>query len=240
MTRMHRFHFAAVATAAAAALAALAPAAHAQITVVNPSFEDNASAFQSYPGYVNSGSNPSIQGWTSNNTSSGLNGSSTNTGNPFANNGTIPDGNAVAFLQATASAPLTSISQDLSGFVPGQQYTVSFFVNRRLGFDTPNLSVFLGGVQLFSAPITDPSYPLGSYTPVTTNAFTATGATATLTFQNTGSTDSAALIDMVQVKGLASGAAAPEPGALALLAAALPLAGGAALRRRRHVRAPLS
>lgn len=41
-------------------------------------------------------------------------------GNPFADNGAVPNGNNVAFLQGTASLATT-----ISGLVSGQTYTVT-------------------------------------------------------------------------------------------------------------------
>src|SRR4051812_23812877 len=65
-------------------------------TIPNPSFESNA-VFTNFPGYVSG--NASITGWTTNNPPrAGLNPGTTFS--PFADNGAIPNGARVAFVQS--------------------------------------------------------------------------------------------------------------------------------------------
>jgi hypothetical protein len=97
--------------------------AHAQ-TIPNPSFEE--SSFVNFPGYI-SGNAP-IPGWTANLPNrAGLNPSPDS---PFANNGAIPDGANVAFLQSDAGGP-TSLTTTITDLVVGQRYNVTFRVNAR-------------------------------------------------------------------------------------------------------------
>jgi len=84
---------------ACAALLAGALALGAQ-TIPNPSFE--ADTFTAFPGYISGAGNGPITGWTANNNDRvGLNPAG---GTPFSDNGTIPDGNNVAFIQSDAVA----------------------------------------------------------------------------------------------------------------------------------------
>src|SRR6187401_2896307 len=95
-------------------------------TIPNPSFE--ADTFTVDPGYV-SGNSP-ITGWTGNDaTKYGINPAITS---PFANNGTIPHGNKVAFLQSGAAGG-TSVTTSITGLTPDTVYKVSFRVNARSG-----------------------------------------------------------------------------------------------------------
>jgi hypothetical protein len=90
-----------LATLAALGLGGVRPV-QAQVTIINPSFE--ADPVPSYPGYTTA-----ITGWTSSNSMNYANGTNNNgaglnsAGGPFANNGAIPDGSQVAFLQAQAA-----------------------------------------------------------------------------------------------------------------------------------------
>src|SRR5258705_12954506 len=95
-------------------------------TIPNPSFE--ADTFTVSPGYI-SGNAP-ITGWTANTSSRvGLNPSG---GSPFADNGAIPNGNNVAFIQndSTVVGGVT-LSTPINGLVAGQEYKVTFRVNAR-------------------------------------------------------------------------------------------------------------
>ena len=88
------------------ALAALgllgALTAGAQPVIPNPSFE--ADTFTVFPGYV-SGNAP-ITGWASGDPArSGINPGG---GSPFADNGVIPNGSQVAFIQNSAGSSLSA------------------------------------------------------------------------------------------------------------------------------------
>ncbi len=105
---------------AATLLAALPALAQ---TITNPSFETDTT-FTTSPGYISSGTNGPITGWTGTPTSKvGLNPSG---GSPFADNGSIPQGTKVAFIQNSGS-----ISTTATGLTIGTKYHVEFRVNAR-------------------------------------------------------------------------------------------------------------
>jgi hypothetical protein len=124
--------------------------------------------------------NPSGASWTftaqSGNNGSGItpNGTLFNSSNPNA-----PEGVQVAFLQSTST-----ISQAISGFVPGAKYAVTFSAAQRAGQyqhggQTWNLKLDNSVVASYSPPAT-----ATSYVDYTTN-FTATSATHMLSFVGT-------------------------------------------------------
>lgn len=161
---------------------ALAGGALAQ-TIPNPSFEDNS--FSGFPGYVNQGGNGTINGWTASG-GAGLNPAG---GSPFADNGTIPAGSQVAFIQ---NGPSASLSTVISGLTAGQTYKVNFRVNARDG-NTPNLKVDVDAVNLINTAVTS----VGGGNPYKYFAFdfTAGGATATMTLRNDADGDNTVVID---------------------------------------------
>ena len=94
-------------------------------TIPNPGFEANT--FTVFPGYV-SGNSPGITGWTANPTNrAGLNPGG---GTPFANNGAIPEGVNVAFIQG-GSGGAGSLSTTATGLTIGTKYKVSMRINAR-------------------------------------------------------------------------------------------------------------
>jgi Bacterial alpha-L-rhamnosidase 6 hairpin glycosidase domain/Alpha-L-rhamnosidase N-terminal domain/Bacterial alpha-L-rhamnosidase C-terminal domain/Bacterial alpha-L-rhamnosidase concanavalin-like domain/F5/8 type C domain/Protein of unknown function (DUF642) len=124
--------------------------------------------------------NPSGSSWTftaqSGNNGAGItpNGTLFNSSNPNA-----PEGVQVAFLQSTST-----ISQAISGFVPGAKYAVTFSAAQRAGQyqhggQTWNLKLDNSVVASYAPPAT-----ATSYVDYTTN-FTATAATHTLVFAGT-------------------------------------------------------
>ncbi len=157
--------------------------------IPNPSFEANP--FTAYPGYayLNGGG---ITGWTLYDAGRiGLN--STNDA-PFADNGAIPDGANVAFIQSSGNEAVT-LSTILTGLIPGQTYQVTFRANCRASTGTPNPTWSLNGgafIPFTAAP------PVGGTNAYYTNsaAFSATSTTATLTLRNQTSADSAVLVDV--------------------------------------------
>src|SRR5438105_4255214 len=165
---------------------ALAVSMRAQ-TIPNPSFE--ADTFTSPPGYVSG--NGAITGWTgSDNGRVGLNPAS---GSPFADNGTIPNGNNVAFVQSSGAA--TTFNTVISDLIVGTAYKVNFRVNAR-GGNTPNLKVEIDGTRIIDTGIT----PVTAANPYKYFAFdfTATATSQTMTLRNdagTGGGDHTLLID---------------------------------------------
>ena len=182
-----------------------ATAAGANVIVVhNPSFEDNTT---SGPGYG------PVKDWKS--TDTGATGVNTSTG-PFADNGAIPNGSQVAFIQSN-NGKVEALSQKLSGFVPGKKYVLRFYYNARYATfpaaANPIMVVKLGSRTLTpggGVTIT----PVGTQTDTTPYYlakyhYTATGHTATLRFSNintaqdragTAYNDSTILLDDVSLR----------------------------------------
>lgn len=95
-------------------------------TITNPSFEANN--FGTFPGYVSGAANGPITGWTASDPArAGLNPAA---GSPFANNGAIPDGTKVAFIQNNP-AGTSSLSTTITDLVVGEKYNISFRANAR-------------------------------------------------------------------------------------------------------------
>ena len=93
-------------------------------TIANPSFEANS--FTVFPGYHHQAGNGAIVGWTP----SGGAGLNPSAGSPFADNGVVPNGSQVAFIQNAAGASLSTVIADLT---VGETYKVNFRVNARGG-----------------------------------------------------------------------------------------------------------
>lgn len=151
----------------------------------NPSFE--VDTFTVFPGYVSA--NFPITGWSNSvPTRSGINPAS---GSPFADNGVIPDGNQVGFLQSTSS-----MSTVMVGFNSNQTYTVSFRVNARNG-QKPNLHVAIDDQpvvdMLLSSVGGTNAYKYASFD------FTATNWTHTLSLTNDAAGDHTVVIDDFRV-----------------------------------------
>src|SRR6185369_7957468 len=132
--------------------------------------------------------NAPITGWTANTASRvGLNPSG---GSPFADNGAIPNGNNVAFIQndSTVVGGVT-LGTTISGLVAGQQYKVTFRVNARNAGRVvnnvtyePRLLVDIDSTRIINTAIA----PVGGGSPYKYFAFdfTATDVTHTLTLRN--------------------------------------------------------
>lgn len=164
------------------------------IPMLNPSFEEDT--FTTWPGYV-SGNFP-ITGWASL-PNHGLNPAN---GSPFANNGIIPHGTTVAFMQGDGA-----LSQNLTGLTVGAQYYVHYFENARTG-PTPALAVQVGGVPVVGTHLVPP-VGSGNYYEVTSEAFIATATEMELAFikSNPLGGDTTALVDNVAVVPLAAATA---------------------------------
>ena len=180
------------AVALLACFACLGIAGSAQaVTITGGGFE--APNFTNSVGYANTNGGV-ITGWTISDTSRvGLNPAASS---PFANNGTIPEGSQVAFIQSNAGTG--TLSQTLTGLVAGETYTVRYRYNARNG-QTPRVDVKVNGATLQDTVINSVGgsnqYYQGSRT------FKATGTSATLAFANTQTAgDSTALFDDVQVE----------------------------------------
>lgn len=148
-------------------------------TIPNPSFELNS--FTTFPGYTGP-ENGQITGWNAT-TGSGLNPAG---GSPFADNGTVPNGSQVAFVQTG------SIDTVITGLTSGKVYKLAFRVNARNG-QNPILDVQVDGTTLLASVVNS----VGGTNPYRYVAveFTATGATATLTLANTQVPDTTFVVD---------------------------------------------
>jgi hypothetical protein len=177
--------------ALACVLGALAPARgedRAQPTIVNPSFEDGHAS--------DPGGYGAIRGWT-NDAILGIGYGINESGGPFADNGTVPHGSRVAFLQNNGS-----LSQKVSGFVAGEKYWLVFRENARglcCGERVAILKTLIGETTVVlehEVAIAGKSNP---YRLVISEAFVATGSDMRLSFSKGGYGDSAVLVDDVRI-----------------------------------------
>ncbi|MCO5052140.1 MAG: immunoglobulin domain-containing protein [Verrucomicrobiae bacterium] len=169
-------------------------------TIPNPSFE--ADTFTIFPGYTSD--NGPITGWVGSPAERvGLNPAS---GSPFANNGTIPDGSNVAFIQSNATDPSTptKLSTTISGLSAGTTYKVTFRANGRVRTaDVPRLKVYVDQISVL-LPGLPGSWPDG-FAPGTVGGaagywyvafeFTANAATAELSLVNDANGDHTVVVD---------------------------------------------
>lgn len=183
------------------------------VALLNPSFEAGGVSF-AFPGYTGIGEGPSnLAGWTK--SGPGNAGYNYPGNNPFADNGAIPEGSAVGFIQNTAT-----LSQLISGLTPGRQYLLELDYNARAGTGDGHFRVGLDGATLLDDTFT----PNGSYRHL---AATWTAATASALLDLSGiqvGGDSAVVFDNITLR------AVPEPAAATTALAALAILG---LRRRR-------
>jgi len=164
-------------------------------TITNPSFE--ADSFTVFPGYV-SGNAP-ITGWTASiPTKAGLNPAA---GSPFANNGAVPDGSNVAFIQWDASGD-SNLKTTINDLIVGAQYNVRFRVNARnpnqpflrISSDAAGSPVVNAQIAAVSTAVDATPYRWAGY------EFIATATSHELTIANTRNVgDHTLLIDDVQI-----------------------------------------
>lgn len=159
--------------------------------VANPSFEENN--FVDWPGYVSQAGNGPIIGWNA------LGGHGINpvpSGGPFSDNGVIPDGTHVAFMQA--DGPL---SQVISGFRIGSTYQIHYFENSRSGATIPACEVKIGGQTIVDAHVVTQVGGANPYHEVISMAFVATATAMPLEFikSNPQGGDTTLLIDNVGI-----------------------------------------
>ena len=184
------------------------------VPLFNPSFEAGGVSF-AFPGYLSTGPGPSnMAGWTK--TGDGNVGYNFAGNNPFADNGPIPEGQTVAFIQNTAT-----LSQQVSGLTPGQQYLLELDYNARAATGSGRFVASLGGTVL----VDDTFNATGGAYKRLSALWTATGTTATLSLGGVGiGGDSAVVFDNVTLRVI------PEPASSSVIAGAL---AGLAMRRRR-------
>ncbi|MGC8625624.1 MAG: PEP-CTERM sorting domain-containing protein [Phycisphaerae bacterium] len=178
-----------------------------QVVIANPSFEGSGQPSGNGYTYTNA-----IAGWTATNET----GISTGGSSPFANNGTIPDGSKVAYLQVN-NAQVTTLSQMIGGLTVGQQYKLSFYYNaRNYNSVTPLMQVSLGSTTFTPTGGLNVN-PVGGSNPYNfaDYSYTATGTSELLSFSNINTaagSDTSLLLDDVSLQ------AVPEPATLGLVA----------------------
>lgn len=161
--------------------------------IANPSFE--ADTFATWPGYVSA--NGPITGWIAAG-GAGINPAGGSA--PFADNGSVPEGAQVAFMQEDSA-----LRQVLSGFVVGRPYQIRYFENARNNATRPFLQVTLGGQTIVPAHEVVPVGGSNPYHERVSDPVVATATTMELAFvkSNPQGGDTTVLID--QVSFLASG-----------------------------------
>lgn len=157
------------------------------VIVMNPSFE--SSGTPPWPGYIQP---KPIAGWAG----TGNYGVNFNGPGPFANNGKAEDQDLVAFLQGSGS-----LSQIISGLVPGEKYEVRFACNAR-GGNTPTLVVKADDEVLLEESIEAVGGANAFH--VKTVQFTATASAVNLSFTQAAEGDNTVIFDNVTVTGASS------------------------------------
>ncbi|MGA2656949.1 MAG: immunoglobulin domain-containing protein [Verrucomicrobiota bacterium] len=174
--------------------------------VNNPSFE--ADTFTVYPGYCNTPGDAPITDWTLGSLGGGgLNPAGTS---PFADNGAIPNGVNVAFIQGS-----TYLGQVVSNFTVGSAYVVHYYENARTVTTVPWLEVQVGGsngVGGLSVLAPHAIIFVGGKNPyhdMYSDVFTATSTDLELDFIKSDPTggDSSALLDNITILPIAPGTA---------------------------------
>ena len=157
------------------------------VIVMNPSFE--ASGTPPWPGYIQP---KPIAGWVG----AGNYGVNFNGPGPFANNGKAEDQDLVAFLQGGSS-----LSQMISGLVPGENYEVRFACNAR-GGNSPILVVKVDDQVLLEESIA----AVGGANPfhLKTVRFTASASAVNLSFAQAAAGDNTVILDNIMVTGASS------------------------------------
>lgn len=168
-------------------------------SITNPSFE--ADSFAIAPGTISA--NAPITGWSAaDNTKAGLN--PAGGASAYANNGTIPNGTNVAFIQST-----NYLSTVMSGLSAGTDYTVRFRVNSLAGGTAPTLRVAIdNNPSLFDAGAVAPSGAAGVAGPYRHVGFTfkATASSHTLyVSNNAAAANSYLLVDDFRINVSTSG-----------------------------------
>ncbi|MBZ5524872.1 MAG: hypothetical protein LAP21_21785 [Acidobacteriia bacterium] len=172
------------------------------IAVANPGFEtpalgSGASAYQYHPAGSSWAFGPN-SGFDANGVIVGGSGITGNNSGFTSSNPPAPEGAQVAFLQG---GPANFISQSLSGFQAGVNYTVSFLAAQRGNFNAggQDFDVYIDATLLGTFRPASTSYAL-----LATPAFTTTAGAHTLKFvgrDSAGGNGNAAFLDAVQVTG---------------------------------------
>lgn len=187
-----------------AAWLCLAVAASGQ-SIPNPSFE--VDTYSVWPGYT-AGNGGEITGWSVSGAGVGLN--PANNLNPFADNGAVPNGSKVAFIQNNGT-----ISTTISGLLSGQGYRITFRANRRsatAGIPYPSWSI--DGNPRVPFAVTTPVGGANPYYTVTAT-FTAAAPTAVLSIMSTSVVDATVLLDDFRIGRLDPDIAVQAPAGIA-------------------------
>ena len=162
--------------------------------IPNPSFEELSPLLANAPGYA--ASPDEIPGWTLTGfTAGGLNPIG-NGSAPFADNGAIPQGRRIAFLQN-----LTGISTTITGLVTGTRYRVWFRANIRTVVENAQGEWSLDGAEFVPVDLGN-GEPVGGGNPYreVSAEFVATGPEAALAIRQTTAADATLLIDDFQIE----------------------------------------
>ena len=156
--------------------------------VINPSFEQDA--LPPFPGYG------TITSWTPNeeiNTSFGINPMN----GAFCDNGSVPHGANVAFLQHNGT-----LGQTVSGFSPGRQYWLTYRENARqncCGERVATLAVTVNDTRVVPEHTVPIVGDVERFRLVISHPFTAVEPDLTIIFEKGGTGDATALIDDVRI-----------------------------------------
>ena len=160
------------------------------VVIMNPSFEASGSVPSVGPITTH------MAGWGG----TGVFGVDT-AGGTYADNGTVPDQDLVAFIEGAGS-----LTQTIANLVAGTQYQLSFAYNARSG-NTPHLQVKSGATVLFETDVA----AVGGSNPFRTNltTFTVNSSVLVLSFEQTKAGTDALLIDDVRLLGQTGSALPP-------------------------------
>ena len=109
-------------------------------------------------------------------------------GNPFADNGTVPEGNNVAFIQTLNTT--NWLATTISNLTVGITYRVTCRINSRVATATPTMWLGLNGATVNTFTVT-PMHALNVAGPYgfAYGTFTATNTTAALVVSSHSATD---------------------------------------------------
>lgn len=167
---------------------------HAQ-TIANGGFEANGLDFTAYPGTVG-GSNPAaITDWTASSANVGINGRPAPQQSAFLPNAPITQGTSATFVQGLGST--VSLTQTIAGLTAESPYWITYRENARNGNSGVTSSAQLGGNTIVADHAVASTAVFGLQV---SDAYTATGTSATLSLNNTSTTfDNTWVLDDVRI-----------------------------------------